>query len=132
MKKRGQSGREWEDGACKPSRQRDNDLLIGLPSSASVVSNLSELSRPAFDCIISLSQSPLPMPRYLSSQINALNYRHQSSLLVPCNHGHPHHYLGARPLLRAVRSFKEKLYLGFQLLHPFDEVVSLSFSRTLL
>lgn len=44
-KKKGQSGSACGDGALQRPRQCDNDFLTGLPASASVPSNPSQLSQ---------------------------------------------------------------------------------------
>lgn len=84
---------------------------------------------PVFDCNISLSRHPAPMPSYLSSQINTLNLRHQSPhLWFPLTPRHVHYCSGAQA---SCQSFPGKVAPQPPATSPFDEVVCFSFSRTL-
>lgn len=58
-KKKGQSGREYGDGALQRSRRRDYDFLTGLPASAFVPSNPSQLSKSSPSGFSSIALLPL-------------------------------------------------------------------------
>lgn len=81
VKKRRQSGCGWGDGAAHhagstimPSLSSSHLSLCGLKSFTTAT---AIFLRPVFDCVISLSQSPVPMSNHLSSQINSLNHCHR-------------------------------------------------------